>query len=869
MEYLSAELLNGAPVKLFEVEHVRGDLGVDAVARLVTPPYVLAWPNQGKCSFYAGGAKRLDLARARVIAHTMKSYSDVGWNISDPAAETFSFIVRVTDMEEGLTADGHRSLKSGEETAKREWLAGTFARFGTNNKNVCGDAVYKDHDGSVCYYGVAASLAGLQEPRNRRRAAIIAGQLQPPPRCKMWPDDELDILFAHAEANFPFRNWKLCVETLVEFGHASRSVAACSRMFSRYADDFGVKRVTREDINEARRANMMGRELVLQTQFRAEAKDRLATAVVAVGAEVDAIVEYDAEFFVQFTKEKIAEEIERLRDDRPEVYARAGQGLMQEPQPVSSASALSSGWRRPADATWPPTAVAHLAGRTLVFSGKCLEVRGGASQRDLLHALRNVDGVDDVKTSPRLTHDCIVVYAPDVANPPRGKYGEAMKRGGYDTIELGTLLQMLPDDAVPRGLQADVARLRAARAARPSSERPQKPKNADDLVTHHVALTGNAPGGIIQIDLAEKLSPHVSSIHLGGMNQRTTLLLVGDLSRVVGGESTNLRKAENANIPTITYSELFRLLPALAPSSGPASSRLALPRARSTVVAPGGLPCAICETSCDARFAFCGQCWRSPLKARQAAYCDALAAQRDAQREIIVRAAPSLRRYGDIDQPPASTLPTNIEQLKSRVESAERLLGREWCLSPPERPEPPPQIRREPGAAAAGAPHPSTPAPPRAPPVAPPRPPTTRRPSAQALVVDAGPASGPVVRARSGRGGASGPVVRARSGRGGASGPVVRARSGLGGATRTQSGHLSASAPDVDMTNVNTPQDVEQFRDFGVTKLRKLGLSAMRTILRAVREPVETTATNGGAVQKELADRIQKYFDTHDPPPRA
>ena len=67
------------------------------------------------------------------------------------------------------------------------------------------------------------------------------------------------------------------------------------------------------------------------------------------------------------------------------------------------------------------------------------------------------------------------------------------------------------------------------------------------------------------------------------------------------------------------------------------------------------------------------------------------------------------------------------------------------------------------------------------------------------------------------------------------------------------------------MTNVNTPQDVEQFRDFGVTKLRKLGLSAMRTILRAAREPVETTATSGGAVQKELADRIQKYFDTHDP----
>ena len=321
-------------------------------------------------------------------------------------------------------------------------------------------------------------------------------------------------------------------------------------------------------------------------------------------------------------------------------------------------------------------------------------MRGGASQRDLLRALRNVDGVDDVETSPHLTHDCIVVYAPDVANQPRGKYGEAIKRGGYDMIELGTLLEMLPDDAVPKGLQADVARLRAARAARPSSERPQKPKNADDLVTHHVAFTGDVPGGIRTIDLAEKLSPHVSSIHLGGMNSRTTLLVVGDLGRVVGGESTNLRKAIEANIPTITYSELFRLLPALAPSSGPASFSPALPRARSPVAAPGGLPCAICETPCDARFAFCRLCWRSPLKVRQAAYCVALSAQRDAQREIIVRAAPSLRRYGDIDQPPASTLPTNIEQLKSRVESAERLLGREWCLSPPERPEPPRQRER-------------------------------------------------------------------------------------------------------------------------------------------------------------------------------
>ena len=375
MEYLSTEVLNGAPVKLFEVEHVRGDLGVDAVARLVTPPYVLAWPSQGKCSFYAGGAKRLDLARTRVWAHTMKSYSDVGWNISDPAAQTFSFIVRVTDMEEGLTADGHKSLKSGEETAKCEWLAGTFAGFETNNKNVCGDAVYKDHDGSVCYYGVAASLAGLQEPRNRRRAAIIAGQLQQLPRLKKWSDEELDILFAHAAANYPYRNWRLCIETLVEFGHDRRSVAACASMFALYADDFGVKKVTLEELNEARRANMMGRELVLQTTFVAEARDRLATAVVEVGAEVDAIVEYDTEFFVRFRKEKIAEEIKRLSDDRPKVFARAGQGLMREPPAVSSASALSSAWRRPADATWPPTAVAHLARRTLVFSGKCHELR--------------------------------------------------------------------------------------------------------------------------------------------------------------------------------------------------------------------------------------------------------------------------------------------------------------------------------------------------------------------------------------------------------------------------------------------------------------------------------------------------------------
>jgi len=377
MEYLSTELLNGAQVKVFEVEHVGGDCGVDAVARLVTPQYVLDWRNQGidKCSIYAGGAKRVDLARARVTAHTMKSYSDIGWDISDPTAQTFSFIVRVTDLEEGLTADGHRSLKSGEETAKREWLAGTFAGFGTNNKDVCGAAVFKDHDGSVCYYCVVASQAGLQEPRNRRRAAIIAGRLQLPPRYKMWSDEELDILFAHGAANYPFRNWKLCVEVLVEFGHGRRSVAACAGMFSKYADDFGVKKVTREDLNEARRANMMGRELVLQTEFRAAAKERLATAVVEVGAEVDAIVEYDAEFFVQFTKEKIAEEIKRLSDDRPLVFARAGQGLMQEPQPVASAPALSSGWRRPADATWPPTEVRHLARRTLVFSGKCHELR--------------------------------------------------------------------------------------------------------------------------------------------------------------------------------------------------------------------------------------------------------------------------------------------------------------------------------------------------------------------------------------------------------------------------------------------------------------------------------------------------------------
>ena len=83
-------------------------------------------------------------------------------------------------------------------------------------------------------------------------------------------------------------------------------------------------------------------------------------------------------------------------------------------------------------------------------------MRGGASQSDLMRALRNVDGVDDVKTSPGLTHNCIVVYAPDVADPPRGKYAEALARRGYDTLELGKLLEMLPDDAVPRGLQADV-----------------------------------------------------------------------------------------------------------------------------------------------------------------------------------------------------------------------------------------------------------------------------------------------------------------------------------------------------------------------------------------------------------------------------
>jgi len=474
-----------------------------------------------------------------------------------------------------------------------------------------------------------------------------------------------------------------------------------------------------------------------------------------------------------------------------------------------------------------------------------------------------------VKTSPHLTHNCIVVYAPDVADPPRGKYAEALARGGYDTLELEKLLEMLPDDAVPRGLQADVARLRAARAARPSSEQPQKPKNADNLVTHHVAFTGDVPGGIRTIDLAEKLSQHVSSIHLGGVNSRTTLLVAGELGRVVVGESTNLRMADNANIPTITYSELFRLLPALAPSSGPASFRPALPRAQSPVAAPERLPCAICETPCDASFAFCGQCRRSPLVDRQAAYCDALSAQRDAQQEIIVRAAASLRRYGDIDQSPASTLTTSIEQLESRVELAERLLGRKWCLSPTERSGPPPQIRREPGAAAAGAPRPSAPAPPRAPPVAPPRPPTTRRPSAQAPVpvVDARPATGPVVRPRSGGGGASGPVVRPRSGRGGASGPVVRPRSGRGVA-RTQSRHLSESAPDVDMTNVNTPQDVEQFRDFGVTKLRALGLSAMRKILRAVREPVETTSSSGGGRCKRNWPIVSRSISTRtDPSP--
>ena len=76
----------------------------------------------------------------------------------------------------------------------------------------------------------------------------------------------------------------------------------------------------------------------------------------------------------------------------------------------------------------------------------------------------------------------------------------------------------------------------------------------------------------------------------------------------------------------------------------------------------------------------------------------------------------------------------------------------------------------------------------------------------------------------------------------------------------------SASAPDVDM-DVNTPQDVEQFRSFSVTELKALGLSGMRKILRAVREPVETTSSSGGAVQKELANRIKKYFATHRPLP--
>ena len=49
----------------------------------------------------------------------MNSYSDIGYDISDPAAETFSFIVRVTDLEERLTANGRMSVKSGEETAIR------------------------------------------------------------------------------------------------------------------------------------------------------------------------------------------------------------------------------------------------------------------------------------------------------------------------------------------------------------------------------------------------------------------------------------------------------------------------------------------------------------------------------------------------------------------------------------------------------------------------------------------------------------------------------------------------------------------------------------------------------------------------------
>ena len=77
----------------------------------------------------------------------------------------------------------------------------------------------------------------------------------------------------------------------------------------------------------------------------------------------------------------------------------------------------------------------------------------------------------------------------------------------------------------------------------------------------------------------------------------------------------------------------------------------------------------------------------------------------------------------------------------------------------------------------------------------------------------------------------------------------------------------SASAPDVVMANVNTPQDVEQFRDFNVTQLQALGLSGMRKILRAVREPVETTSSSAWEVRSELSNRIRNYFRTHRHPP--
>lgn len=122
-------------------------------------------------SLYCGAARDPKCARDMIYKHTW-TYGDKGWrDLAHGDANVFSVVFKVSDLGD-LEQDAEiRDVKEkGAEQTFRVLIERLFPQFEPNNINICGASVFRDEDGSCCYYVCFAARAAKCYPRDLRLA---------------------------------------------------------------------------------------------------------------------------------------------------------------------------------------------------------------------------------------------------------------------------------------------------------------------------------------------------------------------------------------------------------------------------------------------------------------------------------------------------------------------------------------------------------------------------------------------------------------------------------------------------------------------------------------------------------------------------